>query len=110
MEKATIVRLYQKVHTQAAISKALGHAPQTVKTWVDRKRFDFKGPGVNVRGESWQAQHVNHPHSVNMYIGLTIHGIAKAHLVTGTSKLKSDHLNKKGEAAKNITTTEYKDV
>ena len=232
LEKAAIVRLYQEGRSQAAISRALGHAPQTVRTWVerfeatgdvkphrpggrkplmsttarqrafelltstgnqharqvatvlhqeglvsrvpsrhtvargahstaqeagvriqcvrgqpgkalsannkaarlefarvnkntnwatvmftDRKRYELKYPGVKVsrskwvvRGESWQAQQVNHPQSVNLYAGFTIHGITKAHVVTGTSKLKSGYLNKKGEAAKNITTAEYKDV
>ena len=76
-----------------------------------------KYPGVKVtrskwviRGEPWQAQQVNHPQSVNLYAGFTIHGMTSAHIVTGTSKLKSEYVNKKGEPAKNITASEYKDV
>jgi len=85
--------------------------------FTDRKRFEFKYPGVKVtrskwviRGEPWQAQQVNHPQSVNLYAGFTIHGMTSAHIVTGTSKLKSEYVNKKGEPAKNITASEYKDV
>ena len=85
--------------------------------FTDRKRFEFKFPGVKVsrskwvvRGESWQAQQVNHPQSVNLYAGFTIHGMTAAHIVTGTSKVKSGYVNKKGEPAKNITSAEYMEV
>ena len=85
--------------------------------FTDRKRFEFKYPGAKVsrskwvvRGEQWQVHQVNHPQSVNLYAGISIHGMTAAHIVTGTSKHKSDYLNQKLEPAKNITKAEYKDV
>jgi DDE superfamily endonuclease/Winged helix-turn helix len=85
--------------------------------FTDRKRFSFKHPGTVVRpcqwlvkGEQRQAFTVNHAQGVNLYAGISMHGVSKAHIVSGTSKLKTQYTNKKGEAAKNITAAEYSDV
>ena len=48
---------------------------------------------------------------VNVYAGITMHGVMTAcHVVAGTSKHKSTHTNKRGQAARNITSAEYEDV
>jgi len=85
--------------------------------FTDRKRFEFKFPGVPVSRHKWvvrgtphTAYKVNHAQGLNVYAGLTIHGLTAARIVTGTSGHKSVYRNKKGGAAKNITAQEYKDV
>ena len=53
----------------------------------------------------------NHPQGLNLYAGMSLHGITEPHLVAGTSKLgPSKYLNQQGEPAKNITAAEYEDV
>ena len=37
-------------------------------------------------------------------------GVTRAHIVAGTSKVKTEYKNKKTGPAKNITTAEYLDV
>ena len=85
--------------------------------FTDRKRFTFKCPGVPMytsrwlrRGERHVAPTVNHAETLNVYAGLTVHGVTKLHVVSGTSRHKSTYANKKGQVAKNITASEYKDV
>ena len=84
---------------------------------TDRKKFLFSFPGTSVKrvqwlrkGEQRQAYRPNNPMVVNMYAGITKHGVTKAHLVTGTSKHKTTYKNKQGQPAKNITSAEYEDV
>jgi transposase-like protein len=84
---------------------------------TDRKKFLFRYPGTRVTKYQWsrkgavrQACRPNHPSVVNMYAGLTIHGVTKPVFVTGTSGLHTNYKNKKGEASKNITAAEYKTV
>jgi hypothetical protein len=62
------------------------------------------------KGEQRQAYRPNNPMVVNMYAGITKHGVTKAHLVTGTSKLKTSYKNMKGQPSRNITSAEYVDV
>ena len=83
----------------------------------DRKKFLFLHPGVEVRpvrwkikGEQTSAYTVNRPQAVNVYCGLTKFGLTKCHLVAGTSKMATKHQNQKGQAAKNITASEYEEV
>jgi DDE superfamily endonuclease/Helix-turn-helix domain len=97
---------------QANMGRNWGHVMIT-----DRKKFLFSYPGVNVRrvqwlkkGEQRVAFRPNNPMAVNMYAGITKHGVTKAHLVTGTSKLQTTYTNLKGKASKNITSAEYEDV
>ena len=85
--------------------------------FTDRKKFLFKHPGAQVSTVQWgrrgckpKAFAVNHPMCVNVYDGISWHGVTKCHLVTGTSQQKSIYTNKKGDESKNITTQEYKYV
>jgi hypothetical protein len=106
--------------TQKTMMKRLAFAKQNrTRFWgnvmfTDRKKFLFSHPGVQVRRVSWvmkgytsQAYTVNNPQALNIYAGLTKHGMTKCHIVAGTSQHKTDHKNKKGERAKNITASEY---
>lgn len=85
--------------------------------FTDRKRFAFKCPGTPLhavrwvkRGQRHEAPTVNHSMTLNVYAGVTPHGVTKLHVVSGTSKHISTYTNKKGQVAKNITSAEYKDV
>ena len=85
--------------------------------FTDRKKFLFLYPGCPVqrvqwvrKGQGMQAHAVNHPQCVNVYAGISMHGVTVCHVVAGTSKHKSTHTNKKGVAARNITSAEYEDV
>jgi len=84
---------------------------------TDRKKFLFTYPGSSVRQVQWlkkgqqrTAYRPNNPMVVNMYAGITKYGVTKAHLVTGTSKHKTNYMNMKGQPARNITSAEYEDV
>ena len=84
---------------------------------TDRKRFLFHHPGAVVkpvrwleRGQRWEAPKCNHPQGVNVYGGLTIHGVTSLHEVTGTSTLITSHTTKAGKKSKGITQDEYKAV
>lgn len=109
--------------TQNTMKKRLTFARQNkTRSWgnvmfTDRKKFMFSHPGAKVRLVSWvvkgstsQAYTVNHPQVLNIYAGVTKHGMTKCHIVAGTSKHKTEHKNKKGEKAKNITASEYAEV
>lgn len=85
--------------------------------FTDRKRFLFKYPGCPVRRYAWVrkgkkrvARKVSKAMSVNVYAGITKFGITKLHCVAGTSNMKSKHTNLKGQPARNITKSEYKEV
>lgn len=97
---------------EANMGKNWGHVMIT-----DRKKFLFSFPGTRVRRVEWlkkgerrHAYRPNNPMVVNMYAGITKHGVTKAHLVTGTSKLRTSYKNMKGQASRNITSAEYEDV
>jgi hypothetical protein len=97
---------------EANVGRNWGHVMIT-----DRKKFLFSFPGARVRRVEWlkvgerrEAYRPNNPMVVNMYAGITKHGVTKAHLVTGTSKLKTSYKNKKGQLSRNITSAEYEDV
>ena len=91
-----------------------------VVLFSDRKKFHFRYPGTKfkpvrwVLGESEADQEPvyqpSKPQCVNIYAGISKFGMTVVHMVAGTSKHKSDHKNKKGQAAKNITASEYHDV
>jgi len=83
----------------------------------DRKRFQWRYPGTSIRPVSWvekgqrrEAVQASHPLSLNVYMGITVHGLTRCHVVAGSSKHKSTFTNKKGGQAKNITGAEYVDV
>lgn len=52
----------------------------------------------------------NHAQVVNLYAGISKHGVTKLHVVAGSSKHKTQYKNQKGFGAKNITTQEYHNV
>ncbi len=83
----------------------------------DRKRFSFTNPGAKVRYVRWElegsqgeAYTVNHSQSINLYAGMTPTGVTSVYCCAGTSKQKTIFKNKKGKAASNITSAEYKEV
>jgi transposase len=85
--------------------------------FTDRKRFLLQYPGVKVnkvawvcKGETRRAASVNHPMGFNIYAGITPYGVSMLHTVAGSSKHVTKYTNKKGQAAHNITSAEYKDV
>ncbi len=85
--------------------------------FTDRKRFLLRSPGSSVRPVTWTtgirkrtARHVSNPVAVNLYCGLTAHGMTGCHIVTGTTGYKSTYTNKQGQPARNITASEYRDV
>lgn len=85
--------------------------------FTDRKKFYFKFPGEQKKACYWvekghrpRVKKVNNPMAVNVYAGITKFGITKLHFVAGTSKQQPQHKNLKGQPARNITKSEYKDV
>lgn len=85
--------------------------------FTDRKKFMFRYPGCAVRRYSWvhkggkrQARKASRLVGVNVYAGITKFGITKVHCVAGTHNQKTMHTNMKGQGAKSITKTEYKEV
>lgn len=85
--------------------------------FTDRKKFYFRYPGSRVRPCKWVAKGstrravtVNHPLGLNVYAGITKHGVTRVHIVAGTSKRKTKYNNKSGAEARNITAVEYTDV
>lgn len=109
--------------TQATKAKRLAFAKANLRTnwdrvlFTDRKKFAFSYPGAKVRAVEWvvqgtqrQAAAVNHPLVFNLYSGMCKFGVTAQHQVSGTSKAGSNYKNKKGDSARNITSSEYKDV
>ena len=62
------------------------------------------------KGKKSEAPTVNHPMTLNVYTGITKYGVTACHVVAGTSKQTSRFKNRKGVAAHNITSQEYKAV
>ena len=113
----------RKMLTQDNKQKRLNFAKANIaRDWktvmfTDRKRFQFSYPGTPLSPVSWvrkglcrQAVMVNHPLSLNVYAGITIHGVTRCHVVAGTSRSKTRYCNRAGVAARNITSSEYKNV
>jgi hypothetical protein len=85
--------------------------------FTNRKKFLLRSPGSSIKPVTWtvgdqrrRAMRVTNPAAVNVYAGVTVHGVTKCHLVTGTGRKDKGYKNKKGEPAKNITAAEYTDV
>jgi hypothetical protein len=113
-----------KAMTAATKKKRLAFALANLQTdwshvlFTDRKKFHFRYPGSKVKPCRWvrgpaknckaTAYQPNKPQCLNIYVGITKHGVTKAHFVAGTSKYTPKHNNKKGQQAKNITESEYK--
>lgn len=89
-----------------------------VVMFTDRKRFYLKYPGSKVKPVRWvldgeEGEDVfqpTNPLCVNVYAGITPHGMTTMHVVAGTSKHKTEHKTKKEQIARNITKSEYKQV
>lgn len=85
--------------------------------FTDRKRFLLRRPGSSVGPVTWTmgdrertASHVSNPVAVNVYAGITRHGMTRCHIVTGTTGHRTTYFNKKGQPSRNITAAEYRDV
>jgi transposase len=86
----------------------------------DRKKFHFRYPGTKFKKVRWvigdsaanqeRVHQPSKPQCVNIYAGISKFGMTVVHMVAGTSKHKSNHKNKKGVPAKNITASEYVEV
>jgi hypothetical protein len=77
----------------------------------------FSYPGSKVGSVEWcrkgqgrEATSPNRPLCVNVYAGISLHGVTACHVVSGSSKHKGGYNNKQGKPAKNITSAEYGDV
>lgn len=86
---------------------------------TDRCKFPFRNPGCKVKRVRWTlkskkhesgAYTPTHPSVLNVYAGITQHGVTKMHPVTGTTHLVTDFLNKAGKDSRNITAAEYRHV
>lgn len=85
--------------------------------FTDRKKFLFKYPGAKKKASYWVEKgsrpgvhKVNNPNAVNVYAGITSSGITKLHFVAGTTGHKTTHTTLKGQPARNITKSGYKEV
>ena len=86
---------------------------------TDRCKFPFRHPGCKVKRVRWTlkskrnesgAYTPSRPSVLNVYAGITQHGVTKMHRVTGTTGLTTDFLNTSGESSRNITSAEYRHV
>ena len=87
----------------------------TCVMFTDRKKFLCRSPGAPVqrgvyreRGEPRpRVFKVNRPWAYNIYLGLTLHGLTRSHVVAGSDSHKGSYTNKRGQPAKNITASQY---
>jgi DDE superfamily endonuclease len=84
---------------------------------TDRKKFYFRYPGTCFhrcqwveKGKTRVAYCPSKPSGLNIYMGITRWGVTKAHIVSGTTGETSSFKNQKGQVARNITISEYKEV
>ena len=113
--------------TKDTKKKRLQFAKENSKTswghvlFTDRKKFYFRYPGSSVQPCRWQkvgpnrpkkhgAYQPNKPQCLNVYGGITTHGVTPLHQVAGSSKSKPSFKNKKGEPARNICAAQYNSV
>lgn len=115
-----------KAMTAATKKKRLAFAVANQHTtwnnvcFTDRSKFHFSYPGSKVVPCRWIAGRAsnskaavsqpNHPQCLNIYAGITKHGVTATHVVAGSSKYSSQHTNQKGQPARGITTSEYREV
>lgn len=89
--------------------------------FTDRKKFHLQYPGSKIHMVRWglgktkaearqAVQQPNHPVCVNIYAGITRHAVTDVHIVAGTTSYTSEHKNKQGQKARNITASEYRQV
>jgi hypothetical protein len=109
--------------SQATKAKRMQFAKANKRTnwdkvmFTDRKKFLWKYPGAQKKACYWVEKgkkptmpKVNNPMAVNVYAGITKWGITKLHFVAGTSKMHTAHTTVKGQRARNITKSGYKEV
>lgn len=86
---------------------------------TDRCRFYFRFPGQRVSSVRWVQRSKRHnaavfrpnrPSCLNVYGGVSRHGVTKLIKVTGTTNFKSPFKNQRGNPARNITKNEYTEV
>jgi transposase len=115
-----------KAMTEGTKEKRLAFAANNQNTnwahvlFTDRKKFHFRFPGSKVKPVRWirgaaktsqaAVYQPNKPQCVNIYAGICKYGVTAAHVVAGSSKHTSQHKTKKGQQARNITASEYKEV
>jgi hypothetical protein len=106
-------------NVQARLRFAQSHQSTDWHTFMftDRKKFLLTEPGNHWQPVTWviaDEKRVTTKASssavVNIYAGITVHGMTKCHVVTGSSGHKKDYKTKQGKAARNITSDEYRDV
>ena len=87
--------------------------------FTDRKRFYLRYPGSKVKPVRWVFEgeleeddvfQPTNPQCFNVYAGISPHGLTALHVVAGTSQHSTDHKTLKGQAARNITRSEYRAV
>lgn len=117
----------RKALTADTMAKRLAFAVANKNTdwsmflFTDRKKFLFRWPGSKVAAVTYElvggkakrragVYQPSHPQVLNVYAGICMYGTTTVHVVAGTSKHQHAHTNKKGQAAKNITSGEYRDV
>lgn len=97
------------------------HVHDTFKyvMFTDRCKFHFRHPGEPVQSGPWhfvgegpQLFTVNHPNVFNVYAGITSFGTTGVWVVSGTTDHHpvTKYTTKEGKPARNITSSEYKDV
>lgn len=115
-----------KAMTAATKAKRLAFALANKNTdwsrvlFTDRKKFHFRYPGSKVKRVRWHlgparnsrtaVNQPNHPDCVNIYAGISKFGVTSAHVVAGSTRHTSQHTNKQGAPARNITSSEYREV
>ena len=86
---------------------------------TDRCKFSFRYPGCKVKRARWTlkskrdqvgAYTPTHPSVLNVYAGITAHGVTRMHCVTGTTGLVTNYQNMGGQHSRNITADEYRHV
>lgn len=100
-----------------SFAKANLNRDWTKVMFTDWKKFLLTSPGSCLSSVTWvtgkgerRAVRVTHPVAVNVYAGISIHGVTKCRIVAGTTSHKSLYSNKKGAPSRNITSAEYQDV
>jgi transposase-like protein len=88
--------------------------------FTDRKRFYFKYPGSKVKPVRWvlggsrstsdEVFQPKNPQCLNIYAGISKHGMRAVHVVAGSSKHTTGHVTKRGTPTRNITSSQYKEV
>lgn len=86
--------------------------------FTDRKKFHLKHPGTRVgRGQYLEqggrravAPRPSRPKAFNIYAGLTLHGLTRAHAVAGSETHRGSFTTKQGTKARNITASQYETV